>query len=254
MNLLIELVIFHNQGRKDYFVGGNMFIYFSKEQARDQEFRGPDFFYVADVPLNPSRAYWVVWEEGGKYPDVIIELSSPTTAAEDQGVKKDVYEQIFRTHEYFIYDPDTNKCCKVGVWTRIFRYRPIQPNEQGWLWCEMLGLWLGTWTGKYQGRENVYLRFFDKDGNLVASLEEGKEAEKKRADFEKKTEGSREKTSRSRKTDRRRPRRNGPMTRRNGLMPRRNGLMPKDNGRTPRNNRRKPPNNEPGLPRLSWNC
>src|SRR5271166_1434507 len=73
MTLLIELVSLHLKGREDYFVGGNMFIYFSAQQVRNQDFRGPDFFFVWEVPLNPPRQSWIVWEEGGKYPDVIIE-------------------------------------------------------------------------------------------------------------------------------------------------------------------------------------
>jgi len=95
MTLLIELVGLHLMGRKDYFVGGNMFIYFDAKQARDRNFRGPDFFFVWEASLNPPRPYWAVWDEGGKYPDVIIELTSPTTASEDYGVKKMTYERVF---------------------------------------------------------------------------------------------------------------------------------------------------------------
>src|SRR5438309_7893597 len=69
MTLLIELVGLHLKGREDYFVGGNMFIYFDSRQARDRNFRGPDFFFVWDAPLNPPRGAWYVWDEGGKYPD-----------------------------------------------------------------------------------------------------------------------------------------------------------------------------------------
>ena len=36
MNLLIELVTLHNQGRDDFFVGGNMFIYFDVQQAQSK--------------------------------------------------------------------------------------------------------------------------------------------------------------------------------------------------------------------------
>jgi Uma2 family endonuclease len=185
MNLLIELVTLHKEGREDFFVGGNMFIYFSATQALHHDFRGPDFFYVSEVPLNPPRGSWYVWQEGGRYPDVIIELTSPSTAAADRGVKKDVYERTFRTPEYFIYDPDKQKLLGWRLGENL-RYQPIQPNEKGWLWCEQLGLWLGTWTGKFQGKENVYLRFFDKDGNLIATEAERRVAAEKRSSAEKK--------------------------------------------------------------------
>ena len=75
MHLLIEQVRYRMQGCRDYFVGGNMFIYFNLEQARNRDFRGPDFFYVKGVRYEPFRLYYVVWDEGGKYPDVIMEYS-----------------------------------------------------------------------------------------------------------------------------------------------------------------------------------
>ena len=159
MNLLIEQVSLHLKGRQDFFVGGNMFIYFDVRQARDRHFRGPDFFFVWDAPLNPPRPYWAVWNEGGKYPDVIIELSSPSTAAEDHGPKKKTYEKVFHTSEYFIYDPDSRR---LEGWrlNDKQRYRALRANERGWLWCEQLELWLGTLTCSYLGKEEVYLRLF----------------------------------------------------------------------------------------------
>jgi Uma2 family endonuclease len=185
MTLLIELVGLHLAGREDYFVGGNMFIYFDARQARDRHFRGPDFFFVWEVPLNPPRKYWAVWDEGGKYPDVIIELSSPTTASEDHGVKKTTYEKVFHTHEYFIYDPAEGNLQGWRLNGQGLRYHAIQPDDRGWLWSAQLGLWLGPWEGRYQQKQEVYLRFFDKDGILVASAQETAEAEKQRAEAEK---------------------------------------------------------------------
>jgi Uma2 family endonuclease len=191
MTLLIEVVTLRLEGRSDYFVGGNMFIYFDAEQARNRNFRGPDFFFVWEVPLNPPRDCWAIWDEGGKYPDVIIELSSPSTAAEDHGTKKVTYERVFHTSEYFIYDPAERE---LHGWrlNGKQRYEAIQPNHNGWLWCEQLQLWLGTWDGAFQSKENTYLRFFDKDGNLVptaaeraAAAAQHADSEKQRADSEK---------------------------------------------------------------------
>lgn len=184
MTLLIELVGLYLKGREDYFVGGNMFLYFSAKQARDRDFRGPDFFFVSDAPLNPPRRYWAVWDEDGKYPDVIIELSSPTTADADHGIKKATYERVFHTREYFIYDPDERQL-KGWRLNGEFRYVEIQPNDKGWLWCEQLGLWLGTWQGQYQGKEEIYLRFFDRYGNLVPSATERMELEHRQSEIEK---------------------------------------------------------------------
>ncbi|MCI0457716.1 MAG: Uma2 family endonuclease, partial [Gemmataceae bacterium] len=109
MNLLLEVIAYRYRDRTDYYAGGNMFIYFSEEQARRRDFRGPDFFFVRGVNLAPLRRYWAVWLEGGHYPDVLIELLSPKTARTDRTTKKTVYETVFHTPEYFCYDPDKQR-------------------------------------------------------------------------------------------------------------------------------------------------
>ncbi len=81
-------------GRQDLFIGGNMFVYFSLHQVRTQDFRGPDFFVVLDVPKR-ERKSWVVWQEG-KGPDVVIELLSESTAAHDKTTKKVIYQNSLR--------------------------------------------------------------------------------------------------------------------------------------------------------------
>ncbi len=180
MNLLIEVVTYRLLGQLDFFVGGNMFLYFNEEQARNRDFRGPDFFFVKGAKLNPPRPYWAIWKEGGRYPNLIIELSSPSTADEDRTIKKDIYEQIFRTPDYFIYDPFTKKL--QGWRLEGQKYLPLKPNDKGWLWCEELQLWLGTWEGVFQGKLNTYLRFFDTEGNLIPTQIERAEAAQQQAE------------------------------------------------------------------------
>jgi len=64
-------------------------------------FRGPDVFIVLNVDGNIRRQKWVVWEEGGRYPNVIFEFLSPSTRQIDRTTKKELYEQVFRTQEYY---------------------------------------------------------------------------------------------------------------------------------------------------------
>ena len=40
-----------------------MFVYYSSIEARNRDFRGPDFFAVVDVDGTRERQGWVVWEE-----------------------------------------------------------------------------------------------------------------------------------------------------------------------------------------------
>jgi Uma2 family endonuclease len=166
ISLMIELLAHRFRDRTDYYAGGNMFIYFSEDQARNQDYRGPDFFYVDGVSRHPMRPYWAVWQEGGRYPDVIIELLSPTTAQEDRTTKKALYERTFKTYEYFCYDPDTQHLQGWRLGKRG-RYRVIRTNRHGWLWVEELELWLGPWTGAYRGYEAVWLQFYDATSQLV---------------------------------------------------------------------------------------
>jgi Uma2 family endonuclease len=158
--------------RNDFFVGGNMFIYYSVKQVRNQDFRGPDFFAVLGVDGTTSRQGWVVWDENGRYPDVILELLSPSTAHEDIGKKKDIYEQVFRTPDYFVFDPFEPNSLQGWHLDNNQRYQPLVPDERGWLWCETLGFWLGTWEGTVDRETAVWVRFFDESGNLVLLPEE----------------------------------------------------------------------------------
>jgi len=46
-------------------------------------------------------------------------------------------------------------------------YQELTPNERGWLWCQRLGLWLGTWAGAIEVKPGTWLRFYDQQNNLV---------------------------------------------------------------------------------------
>jgi Uma2 family endonuclease len=196
MNALIDVVRYHWRERKDVFVGGNMFIYYSFRQARNQDFKGPDFFFVKGIESNHQRGKWVVWEEDARYPNVIIELMSPSTADEDLGRKKKVYETIFHTPNYFCYDPDSEML--YGWHLNGAGYAPLQPNERGWLWCEEFEAWLGLWDGVVYQTEGRWLRFFSPDGALIPMESE---AERERAETEREraeTERERAETERER--------------------------------------------------------
>ena len=186
MNTLIRSLQQAWADRNDFFVGGNMFIYYSSTQARNRDFRGPDFFAVLDIDGSISRQGWVVWEEDGRYPDAIVELMSSSTASADTGTKKAVYERSFRTPDYFVFDPFDPNSLQGWHLATSQGYQPLVPNERDWLWCETLGFWLGTWEGTIDRETAVWLRFYDEAGNLVLLPEEAEhqraEAERQRAD------------------------------------------------------------------------
>jgi Uma2 family endonuclease len=184
INLLVEQVRQALRSRRpNYFVGGNMFIYFNLDQARKRNFKGPDFFFVDGV-ADKQRRYYVVWEEGGRYPDVIIELLSPKTRRIDLTTKKDVYERVFRTPEYFCYDPKTRRLRGWRLTGQV--YEPLAPDSRGRLHCRTLGLSLGEWEGEYQGVRQIWVRFFGPSDAVVPLFAEAAdqraEAEQRRAE------------------------------------------------------------------------
>jgi Uma2 family endonuclease len=186
MNLLIDALHAHWRTRTDYFVGGNMFIYYSMEQVRRKHYRGPDFFVVKDVDGTHDRDAWVIWNEDGRYPNVIVELASPSTITTDLGLKKDLYANTFRTPEYFCYDPSD---CSLWGWRLLIDngYEEIAPDAQGRLWSAQLNLWIGVWIGEYLRVRTNWLRFYENE-HVVLTLAEAEaqraEAEAQRAEAE----------------------------------------------------------------------
>src|SRR5205809_7301519 len=62
INLLVESVRQYWRGGMDFFAGGNMFLYYSVQQVRNRDYKGPDFFVVKNVDGSKSRPAWIVWE------------------------------------------------------------------------------------------------------------------------------------------------------------------------------------------------
>src|SRR5688572_10139617 len=171
MNLLIELINIAWAGRTDFYAGGNMFIYYSPNRLKTEDVRGPDFFVVKGTDKSRVRRSWIVWEEDGQHPHVIVELVSPSTQAEDEGRKKKLYEQTFRTPEYFLYYPDEQR---LAGWLLVGGvYEPLKADERGWTWSDQLGLSFGLWSGYgNNGEYNTWLRFYNSEGRLVPIYQE----------------------------------------------------------------------------------
>jgi Uma2 family endonuclease len=168
--LLVTCLEWAWQERDDFFIGANLTIYFSRQQLKNHDFRGPDFFLVKNTTREPRNS-WVVWEEDGRYPDLIIELLSDSTASVDRTLKLDLYAKRFHTPEYFYFSPDTLEFA--GFRIDINQYKPITPNAQGWLWSESLGFFLGIYERQ--------LRYFSLEGALLPTPQEAAQREIQKA-------------------------------------------------------------------------
>ncbi|MGC1308219.1 MAG: Uma2 family endonuclease [Phormidesmis sp.] len=159
--LLIASLEWLWRDRNDFFVSGNLTVYFSPKQLKSRDFRGPDFLVALNTERR-TRKSWTVWEEGGRYPDLIVEILSDSTARVDRTTKKQLYQNIFRTTEYFWFDPNTLEF--EGFVLMAGQYEAIEPNESGYLWSRQLRLHLGVY--------NSQLRYFMAEGTLVPTPQE----------------------------------------------------------------------------------
>jgi Uma2 family endonuclease len=171
IDLLIRLLKRFWAERTDFYVTGNLTIYYNEQQLKSRDFKGPDFFVVLNTERR-DRKSWVVWGEGGRYPNVVVEILSASTASVDKGPKKELYQNIFRTPEYFWFDPDRSELEGFRLMGKA--YEAIAPTVEGWLWSDQLELYLGVHENK--------LRFFSPKGNLIATAEEAEIQERQRAE------------------------------------------------------------------------
>jgi Uma2 family endonuclease len=169
--LLIQSLEWEWRERQDFYAFGNITIYYSPHQRKSENFRGPDFFVVLGTERKPRKS-WVVWEEDSKYPNVIIEILSSTTADTDRGLKKQIYQDIFRTPDYLWFDPYSLEF--KGFQLIAGQYQELETNEKGWLWSQQLELYLGIHQSQ--------LRFFTTEGQLLLTPEEIAKQERKRAE------------------------------------------------------------------------
>src|SRR5262249_34502626 len=116
----------------------------------------------------------------GKVPDVVIEIVSNREGGED-GDKFRTYARIGVPY-YVIFDPWD--LLRGGI-LRVFQrqggtYRPL---AQPW-YFEEVGLGLTLWQGRFEGVDEAWLRWCDRDGHVLPTGAERAESERQRAESE----------------------------------------------------------------------
>jgi Uma2 family endonuclease len=182
MNLLCELFE-RALPRETTYVAGNMGLYYSARQLRSNDFKAPDVFVVLDAVGSHDRKAWVVWEEDGRTPNLVIELLSDSTERNDRREKMRTYEEVLKVANYMIFDPWD---FRFEAWRLIEgRYEPKLPDASGRILWPETNLTLGRWHGSYHdGPPHTWLRVFDAEGRLVLTGDELAEAEAQRAEAE----------------------------------------------------------------------
>ncbi len=170
IELLIRLLEYFWRDRQDFYISGNLTVYYNKKQLKSRNFAGPDVFVVLGAEKRDRRS-WVVWDEDGKYPNVVIELLSNSTAKVDRGKKRQLYQDIWRVPNYFWFHPDTLEFA--GFHLVDGKYEQIIPDARGYLWSDQLDLLLGIHKNQ--------LRYFTADGAIVPLPEEQERLAKEQA-------------------------------------------------------------------------
>jgi Uma2 family endonuclease len=139
MLTLIETLKMDRAADPNFYVSGNLLIFY--EQGNRRRHVAPDVFVVRGVG-NHNRDHYLIWKEG-KGPELAIELTSKSTREEDVEDKFELYQDVLKIGEYFLFDPhrDYLKPPLQGFRLTASRYVRIEPIADR-LPSEVLGLHL----------------------------------------------------------------------------------------------------------------
>ncbi|MEM8505737.1 MAG: Uma2 family endonuclease, partial [Cyanobacteria bacterium P01_D01_bin.1] len=97
----VEVLRLYFQSRRQIYVSGNLFIYY--EQGNPKAVVSPDVFVIFGVSPRQRKSY-KTWQEDGKLPSFVLEITSGSTKRKDEVEKPELYAEI-GVQEYFQYDP-----------------------------------------------------------------------------------------------------------------------------------------------------
>jgi Uma2 family endonuclease len=183
----------------EYIIGQDCGIYWRETDPPEKGAEAPDWFYVGNVPatLNGVIRRSYVLRREYIAPLIALEFASgdgseerdqtPLSRSSEGETTKPgkfwVYERIMRIPYYGIYEVQTGKLEVYNLVNGF--YQLLEPNERGHYPIEPLGVELGLWSGEYyKNRTELWLRWWDKSGNLLLIGSERAEQEKQRAEQE----------------------------------------------------------------------
>ncbi len=132
---------------------------------------GPDVAVIFNVRERRRWGTFHVVEEGTR-PELVLEVTSPTTRRNDLTRKRQLYYRA-GVPFYIIVDelPEYSgprRLRLMGYRRGRYGYERIQPDEQGRLWLEPVGVWLSTEDGR--------VVCYDRDGQRILTAVEERQA------------------------------------------------------------------------------
>ena len=100
---LIETQKAHFASEPNIYVSGNLLMYYVRGNPRRHV--SPDVFVVHGVKKKSRLKYYATWEQQGKGPDFVVEMTSRSTRKEDTEKKFRLYQDVLHVAEYFLFDP-----------------------------------------------------------------------------------------------------------------------------------------------------
>jgi len=170
------------ESQPNVYVSGNLFIFY--EQNKPEKRIAPDTFVVFGMNARDRTSY-KLWEEGGKAPDFVLEITSKGTVAKDQGQNPLIYQNL-GVKEYFQYDPTGEylKPSLQGVRLEQGKYVDISSTLDEHilsLHSEVLGLDLNLYSDRG-------FRFYDPISNQILRSHAEAEQDRFKSEFERSME------------------------------------------------------------------
>lgn len=179
-----------------YAIGQDCGIYWRETDPPEKGAEAPDWFYVPRVPARVEgqiRRSYVLWREYIT-PTIVLEFASGDgseerdrtplfRSAEGETIRPGkfwVYEQVMRIPYYGIYEINTGT---LEVYHLLdTTYERMTPNDRDRYPIPPMQVELGLWRGGYSSHsDELWLRWWDENGNLLLTGQEAAEVERYRA-------------------------------------------------------------------------
>ncbi|NEN95705.1 MAG: Uma2 family endonuclease [Moorea sp. SIO3I7] len=177
-----------------YIIGQDCGIYWRETDPPETGAEAPDWFYIPDVSpkldgqirrsyvlrreyIPPLIAIELASRDGSEERDKTSLAQLATVTPQTKDKKKGqrpgkfwVYERVMRIPYYAIFVIKDNELEVYNLVNGF--YQKMSPNERGHYPIAPLKVELGKWSGSYQNQTQIWLRWWDSEGNLLLTGQE----------------------------------------------------------------------------------